>query len=197
LVNIGGHILPTPSPCAPSPTRKLAVSVLAERVSADLRSIYVWRARPVAVGVEDDSVLVALVSWLRHGAWVCCVGGAGREVRHLGSVGVEITWPVRQVGADGRGVVIHGSRICRLSISPTFAAWPTPITAPDLGCYERWRAEVGAVHRVGAVWFGCKPGRSAGISRWRGLLWVGWRAGGVVTELSQVARNVVGRGEIR
>ena len=27
MVNIGGYILPTPSPCAPSPTRKLAVSV--------------------------------------------------------------------------------------------------------------------------------------------------------------------------
>ena len=40
-------------------------------------------------------------------------------------------------------------------------------------------------------------GQLAGISGCAGLLWVGWRAAQVVTELSHVERNMVGRREIR
>ena len=47
----------------------------------------------------------------------------------------------------------------------------------------------------GLVW--CASGLPAGISRWSGLLVVGWRAAEVVTELSQAARNMVGRREMR
>ena len=47
----------------------------------------------------------------------------------------------------------------------------------------------------GLVW--CKSGLPAGISRCAGLLLVGWRAAEVVTELSQAARNMVGRRQIR
>jgi hypothetical protein len=47
----------------------------------------------------------------------------------------------------------------------------------------------------GLVW--CKSGLPAGISRCSGLLLVGRRAAEVVTELSQAARNTMGRREIR
>ena len=73
----------------------------------------------------------------------------------------------------------------------------TPITAPDLGCYERLACGGGAVHRAGAVWFGCKSGVPVGISRCWDLLFGRWRAAEVVTRLSQVVRNVVGPREIR
>ena len=55
----------------------------------------------------------------------------------------------------------------------------------------------GAVERgwPGLVW--CTSGVPAGISRWSGLLFVGWRAAEVVTELSQAVRNMVGRRGIR
>ena len=69
-------------------------------------------------------------AWHRDGWWACCVGGAGRDLRHVGSGLVQI-------------------------------------------------------------------GQLAGISGCAGLLWVGWRAAEVVTELSQAARNMVGRREIR
>ena len=79
---------------------------------------------------DDDAVLVAVVGWHGDGWWACCVGGAGRDLRHVGS-----------------GLV--------------------------------------------------QTGQLAGISGFAGLLWVGWRAAEVVTELSQAARNMVGRREIR
>jgi hypothetical protein len=60
----------------------------------------------------------------------------------------------------------------------------------------RWGAVVGSAEGWrGLVW--CKSGLPAGISRCAGLLLVGWRAAEVVTRLSQVARNMVGRREIR
>ena len=54
------------------------------------------------------------------------------------------------------------------------------------GSGEGWR---------GLVWR--TSGLPAGISGCAGLLLVGWRACDVVTELSQAARNTVGRREIR
>ena len=33
---------------------------------------------------DDDAVLVAVVGWHRAGWWACCVGGAGRDLRHVG-----------------------------------------------------------------------------------------------------------------
>ena len=47
----------------------------------------------------------------------------------------------------------------------------------------------------GLVW--CTSVVLAGISRWSGLLLVGWRVAEVVTELSQAVRNMVGRRGIR
>ena len=58
-----------------------------------------------------------------------------------------------------------------------------------------WAAQVVAFDMSGLVWR--KSGLPAGISRCAGLLLVGWRAAEVVTELSQVVRNMVGRREIR
>ena len=45
-----------------------------------------------------------------------------------------------------------------------------------MGCREPHRGVVGAVARVGAVRFGCKLGKPAGISTCWGLLLVGRRA---------------------
>ena len=66
-----------------------------------------------------------------------------------------------------------------------------------MGCDEPLARGGGAVERGwrGLVWR--KSGLPAGISRCAGLLLVGWRGGEVVTELSQAARNMVGRREIR
>jgi hypothetical protein len=57
-----------------------------EGVSADLRSVCVWQARPaVVIGVDDGAVLVAVVGLHRHGAWACVrLGGAGRDLRYAG-----------------------------------------------------------------------------------------------------------------
>jgi hypothetical protein len=64
-------------------------------------------------------------------------------------------------------------------------------------CDEPHRGGGGAVARgwPGLVW--CTPGRPTVISGWPGLLVVGRREAEVVTELSQVARNMVGRREMR
>ena len=66
-----------------------------------------------------------------------------------------------------------------------------------MGCNEPLARGGGAVERGwrGLVW--CTSGRLAGISRCAGLLLVGWRAAEVVTELSQAARNMVGRRQMR
>ena len=60
---------------------------------------------------------------------------------------------------------------------------------------------------VGARWWGrgegwpglvwCKSVVPVGISTWSGLLWVGWLAAEVVTELSQAVRNMAGRKQMR
>src|SRR6478609_905250 len=69
-------------------------------------------------------------AWHRDGWWACCVGGAGRDLRHVG--------------------------------------------------------------------FGLVQNRAAGGHfGMRRVLWVGWQAAEVVTELSQAARNMVGRRQIR
>ena len=66
-----------------------------------------------------------------------------------------------------------------------------------MGCDEPLARGGGAGERgrPGLVWG--KSGLPAGISRCSGLLLVGWRAAEVVTELSQVVRNTVGRRGIR
>jgi hypothetical protein len=64
-------------------------------------------------------------------------------------------------------------------------------------CDEPLARGGGAVERgwPGLVW--CKSGLPASISRWLGLLLVGWRVADVVTELPQAVRNMVGRRGIR
>ena len=64
-------------------------------------------------------------------------------------------------------------------------------------CDEPLARGGGAVERgwPGLVW--CKSVVPAGISTWSGLLWVGWLAAEVVTELSQAVRNMVGRKQMR
>jgi len=66
-----------------------------------------------------------------------------------------------------------------------------------MGCGEPLARGDGAVARVGADWFGANRLCLAGISGCWALLLLGWRAAEVVTRLSQVARNMVGRREIR
>ena len=64
-------------------------------------------------------------------------------------------------------------------------------------CDEPLARGGGAVERgwPGLVW--CKSVVPAGISTWSVLLWVGWLAAEVVTELSQAVRNMVGRKQMR
>ena len=64
-------------------------------------------------------------------------------------------------------------------------------------CDEPLARGGGAVERgwPGLVW--CKSVVPAGISTWSGLLWVGWLAAEVVTELSQAVRNMAGRKQMR
>jgi hypothetical protein len=57
-----------------------------------------------------------------------------------------------------------------------------------MGCREPHRGVVGQWRGVGAVWFGCKLGRPAGISRCWGLLLVGRRA-------ARLSRSCHKRGE--
>jgi hypothetical protein len=66
-----------------------------------------------------------------------------------------------------------------------------------MGCQEPLAGGVGAVHSIGAVWFGANRGMPAGISGCCRLCdgWAGGPRGcrGVVT----AARNGVGPGEMR
>jgi hypothetical protein len=65
------------------------------------------------------------------------------------------------------------------------------------GCDEPLARGGGAVERVGPDWFGANRAGRRAFRDAAGLLLVGWRAAEVVTRLSQVARNTVGRREIR
>jgi hypothetical protein len=66
-----------------------------------------------------------------------------------------------------------------------------------MGRSEPLAGVVGAVHTIGAAWFGCRLGLPAGISGCFRFA-VDWLAGSdVVTGLSQAVRNVVGRREMR
>ena len=58
-----------------------------------------------------------------------------------------------------------------------------------------WAGQVVTFDMSGLV--GGKSGLLAGISGCAGLLWVGWRPAEVVTALSQAARNMVGRRQMR
>ena len=64
-------------------------------------TVGLWLASPAegCRGGDDDSVLVAVVGWHRDGWWACCVGGAGRDLRHVGVRGGESVW--------GRAADVH------------------------------------------------------------------------------------------
>ena len=127
---------------------------------------------------DDDSVLVAIVGWHGDGWWACCVGGAGRDLRHVGVRGGESVWG----RAAGRALMLR-------SASSSVASWRSGMTrfsAAGVGradgrgvvmiCDEplarRWWGK--AHDWSGLVW--CTSGLPAGISRCAGLLLVGWRA---------------------
>ena len=135
---------------------------------------------------DDDSVLVAVVGWHRDGWWACCVGGAGRDRRHVG-VG----------GGDWCGGPRRGRALMLRAASSRVASWRSASTRPVpqgvaradgwgvvMGCDEPLARGGGAVARVGAVWFGahraCRQAfRDAGVCWW----WPGGRrrCHGVVT----------------
>ena len=104
-------------------------------------------------------------AWHRHGAWACCVGGAGRDLQHVGVRGGE------SVGAEPRNV--HYAEIdCMIksmlrAASSSVASWrsarPRPVPqglgradgrGVVMGCDGPLACGGGAVERVGAVWFG-------------------------------------------
>ena len=63
--------------------------------------------------------LVAVVGWHRHGAWGCCVGGAGRDLRHVGVGGGESVWATRR---DADLMVKAASS--RVASGRSGATWP-------------------------------------------------------------------------
>ena len=65
------------------------------------------------------------------------------------------------------------------------------------GCHEPLAGGLGAVHSIGAVWFGANPCMPADISRCSAFAMDGVAGCDVVTGLSPAARNVVGPGEMR
>ena len=93
----------------------------------------------------------------RHGWWACCVGGAGRDLRHVGVRGGESVWG----RAAGRALMLR-------SASSSVASWRSGMTrlgaagggacgwkgCRDESAMSRWRAGGGARHTIGAVWFG-------------------------------------------
>src|SRR5690349_22368057 len=50
-----------------------------------------------------DSVLVAVAGWHRNGRRACCVGGAGRDLRHVGVRGGERCGPSHGLCTDVAG----------------------------------------------------------------------------------------------
>ena len=140
-----------------------------------------WLASP-AEGCPGRTTMTRYWSPLsaahRHGWWACCVGGAGRDLRHVGVRGGESVWG----RAAGRALMLR-------SASSSVASWRSGMTrlgaagvgradgrAVVMGCDEPLARGGGAVAEGwrGLVW--CKSGLPAGISRCAGLLLVGWRA---------------------
>ena len=135
----------------------------------------------------------------------------------MGMVGGRAGWATRVVTFDvsGSGAVNRwgaAPRTCtdvegrKLGVASSRRARTRPVPqgvgradgrAVVMGCDEPLARGGGATGEGwrGLVW--CKSGLPAGISRCAGLLLVGWRAAEVVTRLSQVVRNMVGRREIR
>jgi hypothetical protein len=100
-----------------------------------------------------------------------------------------LVWGPR-CGTRRVGAVLEHGRSCR--------GWGVGMEgAVVMGCDEPLARGGGAVERVGAVWFGANRAGQWAFRDAAGLLLVGWRAGGVVTRLSQAVRNMVGRREIR
>ena len=164
-----------------------------------VRSMAGGPGRGLSRGDDEDSVLVAVVGWHRDGWWACCVGGAGRDLRHVGVRGGESVWGPR----CGRALMLRAA-------SSRVASWRSGVTRPVpqgvgradgrgvvMGCDEPLARGGGARHSDwrGLVW--CKSGLPAGISRCVRFAVGGLAGGEVVTSLSQVVRNMVGRREIR
>ena len=92
----------------------------------------------------------------RHGWWACCVGGAGRDLRHVGVRGGESVWG----RAAGRALMLR-------SASSSVASWRSGMTrfsAAGVGradgrgvvmiCDEPLARGGGARHTIRAVFFG-------------------------------------------
>ena len=95
-------------------------------------------------------------AWHRDGWWACCVGGAGRDRRHVG-VG----------GGDWCGGPRRGRALMLRAASSRVADWRSARTRPVpqgvgradgravvMGCDEPLARGGGAGHTIGAVWFG-------------------------------------------
>jgi hypothetical protein len=148
---------------------------------------------------DDDSVLVGVVGWHGDGGWACCVGGAGRVLRYVGVGGGESVW----------GRVAECALMLRAA-SLSVPSWRSARTRPvpqGLGrangrgvvigpAMSRWRAVVGQGTRSARSGLG-HTGFAGGHFEMLRFADGGLSGGDVVTGLSQVARNTVGRREIR
>ena len=168
----------------------------------------------MAVGRDDDSVLVALVGWHRHGTWVCCVGGAGREVRHLGSVGVK-----NNMAGPAGGCGWKGCRDSPLSYLPPSTSVPRPRRGPHRSppltwdAMSGWRAVVAqctGLARTGLVhieltgrlfrdagvccwWAGVGATLSRSCHKWRETWWDGGRCAETIDTGEREGRDGLGR----
>ena len=90
----------------------------------------------------------------RHGWWACCVGGAGRDLRHVGVRDGESVWgraagtctdvEVRQL-KRGELAQWNDTARCRVGLR---------MEGVVMGCREPQPRSGGAAERVGADWFG-------------------------------------------
>ena len=137
-------------------------------------------------------------AWHRHGGWGCGVGGAGRDLRHVGVGGGASVW---RRGGDA-DLMVTAAR-SRVASGRSAATWPVLLRGAG-------------VRMDGLVrgWFGPLVCRGRAVTRlaWSGVVQIGLAGGhfemrrfavgglagcDVVTELSQAGRNMVGRRGIR
>src|SRR6476660_5462450 len=83
-------------------------------------------------------------AWHGDGWWACCLGGAGRDLRHVGVRGGESVW-----GRAAECALMLRAASARVASWRSALAWPVPggvgcrWKCVVMGAMSRWRAVVG------------------------------------------------------
>jgi hypothetical protein len=105
---------------------------LTDRCRATIGLWLASQGRRLSRANDDDSVWVAVVGWHRHGVWVCCVGGAGRDLRHVGVRGGESVW-----GHAADVGLMLGAANTRVAVAQcNDTACPAQVGADGRGCRD-------------------------------------------------------------